>query len=310
VSDLKSRWDHKVWWFFWTVLGITWIIIFAKSAEFTPIAAEFPIYEPILISAANLTYPHFCIRGLEGSSTITPSCWQNIAQAKHLMASIQVPADTCFGPKTASTQGCVCFNNYAILKQGTSTEKYGYPDSPNPIQCDVGITVGSALLWVCDPMSDGSCGDAYGTPMGTHFAPLPSGMFSFIGMTLSYIRNTNYKLNATDYALTVNHRPLDPMQKTSAQFALSFNSYRIFHYIPIDEFTGFRWLLFISTFAFFFICIHNLAFTLVRVLFLRTSPVKSGWGPVDGVVPGVSRAPSLAPPPLTQPEGVKGYNTL
>jgi len=310
-ESFKSRTDHKVWWIFWFILAVAWIVILAQSAGFTVIAAEYPVFDSVLLNAPNLTYPHFCIRGHEGVSTVTPICSQRINGADNIMMAKQLTGGECFGdPKRNSQNGCTCFNNYAYIDQGTSKPKYAYPDSPNPIHCTMSLSVGSAMLWVCEPQADGSCGDPYGDPLGSHFSTIPNNYVTFIGLTPSMIRNANFSYNATDYTFSINHRPMYPSAPGTAELFMIFDTFRVFHYFPVDEFTGFRWLLFFSAFTFFFTCIHSMAFTLVRVIFLRNSPVNSGWGPVEGVTPGVKSAPNLAPPPLTQPEGVKGYNTL
>jgi len=318
LADLKSRRDLQCWWAMWTVLAISWIVMFFVSIGFTAITAKYPIWDPILINADNLTFPRFCFRALENSATINTItcvfCNDNGTTVK-MATGLGQSGGQCWNH--AADNSCYCFNNYAFLEGGgKSAIKYAFPTVGSRIGCSMNISICSALMWLCDPDSKGNCGDAYGNPYGSNIAPIAAGYHTFVGLLPSIIHNANGTYNSTDYVVEKSIHPLegeDPRGATMAVMHMVFTSFRIFHYFPVDEFNSFRWLIFMSSLTFFYMCLHNLAWLIFKNIIFRSSPINAGWGPVEAVGSSSVRQASAsapAPPPIVQPEGHKGYNTL
>jgi hypothetical protein len=310
LSELKTRRDVMCWWFMWLVLALTWVILAGRAIRFTEIAAQYPIWDPVLITQDNLTYPHFCFRPIESNGVISaPSCNLVSGDSSTLLLT-GLPTTTGCGPGKGTN--CVCFNNYAFLDVGTDKAKVASASTDSHIFCTMSINIGSALLWMCDPNSDGTCGDPYGNPISTNVAPIASGFHTFVGLLPAYYHNANLTYNSTDYQIEKSVHVSDTPGAT--EVVIAFTSFRVFHYFPVDEFSGFRWLMVSATLCFFFMCIHRLAWLVFKFLLFRSSTLETGWGPVEtaGSDASITKATAAtpAPAPPSQPEGHKGYNSF
>jgi len=297
----------------WLVLALTWVILAGRAIRFTEIAAQYPIWDTVLISQANLTYPHFCIRGIETNGIInSPMCDLHTGDTKVLLSPKIASNDQCGGPGKGPS--CFCWNDYSFLDVGTDKAQIANVNVDSHIFCKVSISIGSALLWLCDPNSDGTCGDPYGDPMSTNVAPIANGYHTFVGLLPAFYHNANFSYNSTDYQIEKSVHVSDMPGDT--EFVIAFTSFRVFHYFPVDIFSGFRWLLLSATLCFFFMCIHRLAWVIFKFLLFRSSTLEAGWGPVEVIATGEdasitkATATSPAPAPPIQPEGHKGYNSF
>jgi hypothetical protein len=311
INDLKTRRDVACWWFMWLVLAITWIALAGRAIRFTEIAKMYPVWDPVLISAPNLTYPHFCFRALEATGEFTNgiNCVFRSGATSTPITGITTTPDQCGA--VGQGQQCFCFNQYAYMNIGSDAPRMASSDVDSAIECNMQISAGSALMWVCDPNPDNSCGNPYGNPMSTNVAPIANGYHTFAGLIPAYFHNRNGTMNSTDYQITKSIRTSDIPGNT--ELVMSFTTFRVFHYFPIDEFSGFQWLFVSSMLAFFFMCIHRLAWLILKLTVFRSSTLVSGWGPVeagsdDGTTKATAATPAPAPP--AQPEGHKGYNSF
>jgi len=289
TEKLKNRRDVQVWWIFWVILAVVWFVMFGTGIRISAITAQYPTMDSVMVDVNNLTYPHFCIHAFSPEAQfIVPKeskdgsfCHQfffdgpNAGQRNPLPQKLYdtgCPA----APPGRHTSQCVCFNNYP-----TDPRVFGVFDAFAPIFCAFNVTRGSALLWLCDFQADGTCGDRFSNPFGANARALSTGMRTSVMLNPVFVHNSNFSFNSTMYQTHVTPVFLHDLHPDGPNMimAMNFESYKVFHYFPRDEFDSFRWMIFMSMMTFFLMCVHKLAFLLVKIAFFRSTLIEAGWGP-------------------------------
>jgi len=294
TDKLKNRRDVQVWWVFWVILAIVWFVMFGTGIRISAITAQFPTMDSVMVDVNNLTFPHFCIHAFSPSAKFSvPAnsksgafCRQEYFDGPTAGTYKVLPVKSyqtgCPAePPNRHASQCLCFNNYDYTQIGTDAPLIGVFNAMAPIICEFNVNNGSALLWICDPNADGSCGDRYSNPFGSNARALSTGMRTFVSLDPIFVHNENFTKNSTIYQTHVS--PVFIQNATVGDpnmvLGMNFESYKVFHYFPRNEFDSFRFIIFMSMMTFFLMWVHKMAFLIVKIAFFRTTLIEAGWGP-------------------------------
>jgi hypothetical protein len=266
----------------WFILFIGWIVVFAQGVRISQITAKYPTMETVIVNTPTLTYPRICMRAFEPDARIIlPLC--NTKSKGVLPIATHSGADC---PLPGGSPNCYCINNYQYQDVGTDKPLVAVWPDPDPIECVMNISKGDAFLWVCQPNSDGSCGNRFSNPWGQSSRPIGSGMRTFVGLipSINHNNDQNRTMNSTDYTTILGQTPVvrSLLNNWDVQLHISFHTFRIFHHFARDELDSFRFLMVLTAYTFFSMCLHKLAFLCCASTFIRDTTLESGWGPSDG----------------------------